>query len=140
MLAALTIVVIAISPSSHLVDAAVSLDEVTQEDSLEHIPLCSSILPAGSSVFDYCLNGSLCRMDTAPQEYARIICDCSILATQNHFYTGPQCATKVMRTYRVHQARNLDSTLNLVNTCFLEDVLGMNQWKNDINVVGPLVL
>ncbi|KAK1444497.1 hypothetical protein BgAZ_104030 [Babesia gibsoni] len=131
---------IAIVFSSLRVGASTIPHELTQEDSLDHLPQCSEVLQSGSPALEYCLNGSVCRIDSATDEYAQIVCDCTNLSTQNFFYAGPQCATKVMRKYVVQQARNLQSTLNVVNTSFLEDVLGMNQWKNDVNSVGPLPL
>lgn len=123
-----------------MVAATANWDEVTLDDKLHELQTCSSVFPSDSAVFSYCLNGSVCRISTAPQDHIRIICDCSNLATQNHFYAGPQCATKITRKYRIQQGRNLDSLMQLVNTSFIEDVLGMNQWKNDVRSVGPLPL
>ncbi|GIX60931.1 uncharacterized protein BcabD6B2_03660 [Babesia caballi] len=122
------------------VPGEVKLEELSLEDDLEKYPLCETLLSEDSAALKYCLNGSTCRIGPGPEDHLQIVCDCSVIATQDYFFAGPQCATKVMRTYRTQKARNLDSTVQVVNTCFLEDVLGMNQWKNDVATVGHLPL
>ncbi|KAG6440077.1 hypothetical protein BBOV_III007235 [Babesia bovis T2Bo] len=114
------------------------LEELSQEDDLSDLPECKTVLAADSAALTYCLNGSTCRVGKGSGKYAQIVCDCSTIATKDVFYAGPKCATKVRRKYRVQQAFNFDSTLQVINTCLIEDVLGMNQWKNDVTSVGHL--
>ncbi|GBE58846.1 hypothetical protein, conserved [Babesia ovata] len=122
------------------IPAGQRLEELSQEYDLGDLPLCRTLLPSDSAALSYCLNGSTCRIGQGQSGYAQVVCDCSEIATSDYFFAGPQCATKVARMYRIQQARNLDSTVQVVNTSFFEDVLGMNQWKNDVNSVGHLPL
>ncbi|ORM40018.1 uncharacterized protein BXIN_1276 [Babesia sp. Xinjiang] len=116
------------------------LEDLTQEDDISELPLCKDILTPDSAAIAYCLNGSTCRVGSGSENHAQLVCDCREIATQDFFFAGPQCATKVRRKYRIQQAFNLDSTVQVINTCLIEDVLGMNQWKNDVSSVGHLPL
>ncbi|KAK2196513.1 hypothetical protein BdWA1_001760 [Babesia duncani] len=103
---------------------------LTQEHNLSHLMPCSEIFDETSDVVKYCEHGT-CRLDPTDDGYFAIVCDCSHLKTTDYYYGGPRCEHKQAIYYK-------SAVWGPRNTCWLEDLLALNVWKNDFKRVGNL--
>ncbi|XP_026193136.1 uncharacterized protein LOC113147287 [Cyclospora cayetanensis] len=86
---------------------------------------CISFFPADAQVLAYCKNGAKCGVNVASGTLLELVCDCEALQTTEKFYAGPDCSIEQNMNYIMG---SLDS--DVPNTCWLENLLGLNQWKD----------
>lgn len=93
---------------------------------------CSDATP-NVAIKNYCKNGSECYLiDTDNPQYLSISCDCTEAKSESFYFGGPDCSIKIPYYYKAM------NTNEVLNTSWLEDLLGLNSWKNELHRVGKI--
>ncbi|PFH34371.1 hypothetical protein BESB_075230 [Besnoitia besnoiti] len=87
--------------------------------------LCQDYFPADAPVLNYCQNGAECTVQLSSGKLLQIVCDCAALQTTEYLYAGPACSIKQKLAYVAGSFGT-----NVRNTCWLENLLGLNTWKD----------
>ncbi|CBZ55325.1 hypothetical protein NCLIV_057480 [Neospora caninum Liverpool] len=80
--------------------------------------LCRDHFPNDPVVLNYCQNGATWKL-------LQIICNCAELQTTEYLYAGPSCSIKQKLAF---VAGSFGTSVR--NTCWLENLLGLNSWKD----------
>ncbi|CCF75460.1 conserved Plasmodium protein, unknown function [Babesia microti strain RI] len=100
---------------------------------MENLPNCSDVIQDEELVSNLCRNNATCKI-RIHEEYVEALCDCSRLTNNTHYFVGKYCEIAVP-----HPRVSSNDINDSLNTCFIEDLLGINEWKNNFSIYGKIV-